>query len=287
MTRIEKVLVPLDGSDGAEITLTYALALAGATGAELTLASVDESGGESANLYQSYLELLDKRLSETHPNLTGRWQTRLASGKAGDELLRLAGETGADLVVISAHGASGKGAAQLGKTASKILSDITRPVLLIKSAPKAERPLIRRILVPLDGSGIGQAAVEMAAGLAPAFGAEIHLLQVVESVRYMPSIDGLGAYTLPIDDEEIYQEAEAFLGRRADELKEKGQAVVTAVAGGAATEQISRYAEENDIDLIAMSTHGLSGLSKWVFGSVTQKLIQYGTLPVLVVKPEE
>lgn len=286
MTRIEKVLVPLDGSDGAEITLPYALALAGATGASITLVSVDESGGDSANLYQSYLELLDKRLNEEHPNLAGRWQTRLETGKAGDELPRLAGELEADLVVISAHGASGKGAAQLGKTASKLLSDLSRPVLLIKNAPPADRPLIKRILVPLDGSGIGQAALDLAVYLAPAFGAELHLIQVVEPVRYMPSIDGLGAYTLPINDVEIHREAEAFLEKRAAELKEQGLTAVTAVLTGAATEQISRYAEENGIDLIAMSTHGLSGLSKWVFGSVTQKVVQYGTQAVLVVRPE-
>jgi nucleotide-binding universal stress UspA family protein len=48
---------------------------------------------------------------------------------------------------------------------------------------------------------------------------------------------------------------------------------------------LMKYANDNQIDLIAMSTHGLSGLTRWVFGSVTEKIVQYGTLPVLVVHP--
>ncbi|MEN8613797.1 universal stress protein [Dehalogenimonas sp. THU2] len=286
MTHIKQVVIPLDGSDGAEITLPYGLTMVKLFGAGLNLLSVDESGAaDTANLYQSYLTHLDIRLKEKYPDLAGTWQTYLQNGKAPDEIIRFTLEKEADMVILAAHGASGLGASQVGKTANKILSGTEKPVLLVKSPPPEREHLIHRILVPLDGSGIGQAALDLVAYLAPVFGAEVVLIQVVEPVRYMPSIDGLGAYTMPIDDAEIEAEATGFLSRRAAKLREKGITTTTVVKTGAAVDLILNYANENGIDLIAMSTHGLSGLTRWVFGSVTEKIMQYCTMPVLVVRP--
>lgn len=282
---IKEIVIPLDGSAEAEITLPYALALAQRLGAQLDFISVDESGAaDTSNLYQNYLRHLDERLKAKYPGLPA-WQTRLQTGKAADEILRFIQEHVADLVILSAHGASGRGAVLIGKVANKILTATERPVLLVKSPPPEKDPLIRKIMVPLDGSGIGLAAIDVVISLAPAFGAEVVLIQVVEPVRYLPSIDGMGAYTLPIDDAEIEAEATAFLNRRAQLLRDKGISVSTVVKIGAAAQVLMNYASENQIDLIAMSTHGLSGLTRWVFGSVTEKIVVYGTTPVLVVHP--
>ncbi|AKG53224.1 universal stress protein [Dehalogenimonas sp. WBC-2] len=286
MPQITQVVVPLDGSDEAEITLPYAFTMTRLFGANLHLLSVDESGAaDTTNLYQSYLTHLDTRLKEKYPDQIGSWQTYLQNGKANEEIIRFTQEKEADLVILAAHGASGLGASQVGKTASKVLSGTEKPVLLIKSPPPEKDCLIQRILVPLDGSGIGQAALDLVAILAPVLNAEVVLMQAVEPVRYMPSIDGLGAYTLPIDDAEIEAEASAFLNHRAEALRGFGVTTTTVVQTGAAVDLIINYANENNIDLIAMSTHGLSGLTKWVFGSVTEKLMQYSTTPVLVVRP--
>jgi len=284
MPHLKEMIIPLDGSAEAEITLPYGLALAQRLGAQLYIISVDEGAADTPNLYRSYLQHLDERLKAKYPGLPA-WQTRLQSGKATDEILRFVQEHEADLVILSAHGASGRGADQLGKVAKGILTGTKRPVLLIKSPPPDTGPLIRKILVPLDGSGIGQAAMDLVTILAPAFGAEVVLIQVVEPVRYLPSVNGMGAYTLPIDDAEIEADATALLNRRAEGLRQAGITVSTAVKTGAASELIMKYARENNVDLIAMSTHGLSGLTRLVFGSVTEKILQYGTLPVLVVHP--
>ncbi|TFG45965.1 MAG: universal stress protein [Dehalococcoidia bacterium] len=287
MTQLNQVVIPLDGSDDAEITLPYGMELARLFGSKLHLLSVDESGGaDTTNLYQSYLAQLDTRLKEKYPDLADTWQTYLQKGKATDEIPRFIHDQSIDMLILAAHGASGRGASQVGKTANKILTSTEKPVLLVKSPAPEQKPLIRRILVPLDGSGIGQAAINLVASIAPTLKAEVILIQVVEPVRYMPSIDGLGAYTLPINDAEIEEEATGFLNRRAEELRIKGITVSTVVKTGAPTEIVLNYAAENSIDLIAMSTHGLSGLSRWVFGSVTEKIMQYGTIPVLVVRPD-
>ncbi|MEL7562691.1 universal stress protein [Dehalogenimonas sp. 4OHTPN] len=285
MPQIKQVVIPLDGSAEAEITLPYGLALAQHFQAALELVSVDESGGaDTTNLFRSYHQHLDERLKTKYPGAPA-WQTYLRSGKAPDEINKFIAEKNADLVILSAHGSSGRGAVLLGKTAAKILSGITKPAILVQTPPPEGSPLFSKILVPLDGSGIGQAALDLVAELAPAFGAEIVLIQVVEPVRYMPSVDGLGAYTLPIDDAEIEKEANAFLTKRAETLRQKGIKVSTVVKTGSAADLILKYASENKADLIAMSTHGLSGITRWVFGSVTEKIMQYGTLPVLVVHP--
>ncbi len=282
---IKEVVIPLDGSTEAEITLPYGLALTQKLGAQLDFLAVDESGAaDTANLYHSYLLRLDERLKSKYPGLPA-WQTRLQTGKAAEEILRFIQEHNVDLVILSAHGASGHGAVLIGKVANKILTATVKPVLLVKSPPPDKTPLIGKILVPLDGSGIGLAAIDVVNSIAPAFGAEVVLIQVVEPVRYLPSIDGMGAYTLPIDDAEIEAEAHKFLDTRAQLLRDKGVAVSTVVKTGPAAELIMKYANENQIDLIAMSTHGLSGLTRWVFGSVTEKIVVYGNTPVLVVHP--
>ena len=288
MTQIHNVIIPLDGSEDAEITLPYGIEFAKMSNAKIHFVSVDESGSaDTVNLYQSYQALLETRLKEKYPELTGSWQIHLLKGKAIEELTGFIESPDAAMLVISAHGASGLGASQVGKTANKLLNTTDKPVLLIKSPAMEQKPLIQRILVPLDGSGVGQAAIDLLSVIAPVFRAEVVLIQVVEPVRYMPSIDGLGAYTMPINDNEIEQEATSFLERRAEELRNQGLSVSTVVKTGAATELILNFTVENNIDLIAMSTHGLSGLSRWVFGSVTEKIIQYSTTPVLVVHPSD
>ena len=282
---IKEIVIPLDGSAEAEITIPYGMALTQKMGAQMDFVSVDESGAaDTANLYRSYLQHLDERLKAKHPGRLA-WQTRLQTGKAADEILRFIEEHVADLVILSAHGASGKGAVLVGKVANKILTATTKPVLMIKSPPPEKGPLISKVMVPLDGSGIGQAALDIVTLLAPAFGAEVVLIQIVEPVRYLPSVDGMGAYTLPIDDAEIEADATTFLNRRAEALRQKGITVSTVVKTGSAAELIMNYARDNQVDLIAMSTHGLSGLTRWVFGSVTEKIVVYGTTPVLVVHP--
>ncbi len=282
---IKEIVIPLDGSAEAEITLPYGMALAKKLGAQIDFLSVDEAGAaDTANLYLNYLRHLDERLKAKYPKLPA-WQTRVQTGKAPDEILKFIQEHMVDLVIISAHGASGRGAVLIGKVANKILTATQKPVLLIKSPPPEKEPLVKKILMPLDGSGIGLAAIDVVNAIAPAFGAEVVLIQVVEPVRYLPSIDGMGAYTLPIDDAEIEAEAHKFLDKRAQLFRDKGVAVSTVVKTGPAAEMLMKYANDNQIDLIAMSTHGLSGLTRWVFGSVTEKIVQYGTLPVLVVHP--
>ena len=133
--------------------------------------------------------------------------------------------------------------------------------------------------MPLDGSEIGEAALSYAVALARKTDAEITLLEVFEPVK------GVGAtgisYNIP-DDESVRKSLLSYLGHVAGPIKNEGLKISTTVLFGKAADNIVEYAEKNGIDLIAVSTHGRSGLGRWVFGNVTDKILHTGDAAVLV-----
>ncbi len=143
--------------------------------------------------------------------------------------------------------------------------------------------MYKRILVPLDGSAFAEAILPHVRELALCTGAEIVLLRV--AVRWMYDYAApvpLSAGVLP---EESDQESAAYLERVAGELREMGVRVTTEVCAGPVAETILEYAEGIHADLIAMSTHGRSGLARWFIGSVADKVVRAAKLPVLLARP--
>jgi len=150
--------------------------------------------------------------------------------------------------------------------------------------------MYERILVPLDGSAVGEAALpcveELVTKLTPKVKVEVILLQVLTSLTHYV-IAGEASVQVPYTDREVEQikrKSRAYLNKIADELKNRGITVKTKVTTGRAVEGIIRIAEETRSDLIAMSTHGRSGLSRLTFGSITDKVLRAGTIPVLVAR---
>jgi nucleotide-binding universal stress UspA family protein len=154
--------------------------------------------------------------------------------------------------------------------------------------------MFERILVPLDGSKIGEAALDhverLIARIAPDVKTEVIIFQVLTSLTHYV-IAGEASVQVPYTDKEIThitKKARDYLNKAAESLKTKGITVKTKVATGKAGEEIVRAADENKVDLIAMSTHGRSGLSRLTFGSITDKVLRTASVPVLVVRaPKE
>ena len=154
--------------------------------------------------------------------------------------------------------------------------------------------MYERILAPLDGSKVGEAALpyveELVSKLSPKVKAEVTLFQVVSSRVYYV-VAGEASAPIPYTEKEMEQikaKAKEYLDKAGEGLKSKGAIVKTKVAVGNADEEINKAAEEINADLIAMSTHGRSGLSRWAFGSVTAKVLRGGNKPVLMVRaPKE
>ncbi len=137
--------------------------------------------------------------------------------------------------------------------------------------------MYRKILVPLDGSPLAEAILPQVQGLAKLTGAEICLLRVA-LVHTFPGIDATDKQVAAVE------RAENYLGRIAERLAEDGISVSARVRYGRGAEEIVDCAATEDIDLVAMSTHGRSGVGRWAMGSVAEKVVRASTKPVLLIR---
>lgn len=148
-----------------------------------------------------------------------------------------------------------------------------------------------RILVPLDGSEISEAVLpkieDLVLKTTPRLDAEVTLLKVISKINYNMVTEDEAAQ-LPYSEEDLIKltrESQDYLEKVAEGLRSKGIRVKTMVSFGRAAEEIVKAARQIKAHLIAMSTHGRSGLVRWAIGSVTDKVIRLeGTIPVLAIK---
>ena len=150
--------------------------------------------------------------------------------------------------------------------------------------------MYERILVPLDGSKVGEAALvhveKLVSKMAPKVKTEVILFQVISSLSHYV-VAGEASVQVPYSEKEVAQikkKAREYLDRAGESLRSKGVKVKTKVATGKAVGEIVKAADEMKVDLIAMSTHGRSGLSRLTFGSITDKVLRTGNVPILVVR---
>ncbi|MBI4330162.1 MAG: universal stress protein [Chloroflexi bacterium] len=151
--------------------------------------------------------------------------------------------------------------------------------------------MYERILIPLDGSKVGESALafvdDLLSKLSPEVKAEIILLQVVSRVHPAVVAGEAVADVIRPQEElaELKEKAAAYLNSVGEGFRNRGAAVRVIVSPGDASEEIIKCAEETNADLVAMSTHGRSGLSRWAFGSVTDRVLRRrGKAPILLVK---
>jgi len=141
-----------------------------------------------------------------------------------------------------------------------------------------------KILVPLDGSALSERALTHAEEIAKGTGAELILMQVIgiplADVPEVGPAEEEKAFSAEVDSSRAYLES---IGER---LRQAGVSVRTVVAQGAADSQILGFAHRENVDILVMSTHGRSGLSKLLMGSVAQKVMLTTQRPVMLVKPE-
>ncbi len=145
--------------------------------------------------------------------------------------------------------------------------------------------MYKKILVPLDGSDLAKRALDQAEELARTFDAEIILFQVVP---FMPIYGSPELVTPLIIDEKQKDAAEKYLVSVTEELKKRGHRVTAMVrTGQQVAAEIIDFAKETGADLIVMGTHGRSGISRWVLGSVTLKLLTRAETPILLIRSKE
>ncbi len=152
--------------------------------------------------------------------------------------------------------------------------------------------MYERILVPLDGSDMGEATLpyveELVSKLSPVQKVEVTLFQVVTSLTHWVVAEE--AVAVRYTEQElnlIKKEAQAYLDKAAEGLRSKGAAVQIKVSAGNAAQEIIKAIEETRADLVVMSTHARSGISRWALGSVTDKVLREGKVPILTVRAPE
>jgi nucleotide-binding universal stress UspA family protein len=142
--------------------------------------------------------------------------------------------------------------------------------------------MYKKILVPLDGSELAKKGLEEAEKLAKFFESEIILFQVVP---FLPIYGSPELVTPLIVDEKQKEFAERYLADLAEELKKKGlQAKYMVKTGQQVAVEIIDYAKESGVDLIVMCTHGRSGITRWVLGSVALKVLTRAETPILLIR---
>ncbi len=275
-----RILVPLDGSELAAGVLTLVEPLVAQGCTEVTLLRVveprsaaDQDRGPAAELeLERQAEAARERLG---PEVLLR--VELARGAPAEEIVHHARVTAQDLVVMATHGRSGPGRWLRGSVAETVLRTCDTPLLLCN--PQAlERPTARRferILVPLDGSKLAEGVLSTVERVAAASDALVTLL-IVEAMTATELPSPVMAF--PWDPA-----AQALRLRPVIErLEGKGlKADAEATYGSVAAEILQAAA---GVDLLAMTTHGRSGVSRLWFGSVAEQVIREARCPVLVVR---
>jgi nucleotide-binding universal stress UspA family protein len=296
---LKLIIVPLDGSEFGEQAIPIALHVAAGISAEVELVHVyeavppyytqgapplDSALDEALRAeWQHYLERLAERLRRKTPLTIA---TVVLSGPVGATLAEHVEEQRAELVAAATHGRGGLSRASLGSVASTIVRRACAPVLLIRpsesSNASAPRYPFARVLVPLDGSAEAEEAIVHALRIASDDGVEYLLVHVV-----MPLVFPLEATGAPVLDlSHIRESAEAYLEDVADRVRERVASVKTHVLEHAHTARaILHYAAESGADLVAMETHGRSGISRLLVGSVADKVARGSRVPVLLHRP--
>jgi nucleotide-binding universal stress UspA family protein len=293
MLTINTILVPTDLSGCAAEALRHAAYLADWHGADLQIINV---ASRSMHQYEAMLKgfpmeeadldaLLqpgdgaDRHLPRA-ADLTIS-QTRIEHVSAPVAIKEYTESHDIDLVVMGTHGRRGTSRLLMGSVAEDVVRTVMCPVLTVrKETSVAPGQAVRRILVPIDFSEPSQNALDHAKELAMTYGAEIHLLHVVEEVA-LPGAYGMEPISFVVP--EIIQSTETAL---ADMVKEEvgyEHVRVESVAGYPAT-TILDYIDEHDIDLVAIATHGRTGLDRLLLGSVAEKVVRRAACPVFTVK---
>jgi nucleotide-binding universal stress UspA family protein len=287
---IKRIMVPLDGSDLAEQALPLASSLASAYDAEVLLASVivavEHYDGEDVGLVDEKGRLAAERYLATKEAYLTRKGVRVRATVAGGRphvvISSLCDLEEVDLVVMTTHGRSGVSRWTLGSVADKVLRTTSTPLILIHPSVHGTTPeTVARIVVPLDGSELAEAALNEAERMAKRMNASLHLVRAVVPPAVMFGSEYVPGAAPAID--QVESDAREYLEELAMSLNERGVTTTTEVRTGIPAEVILAEASEPG-DLVAMSTHGRSGVDRWFLGSVADAVVRHGDIPVLVVR---
>lgn len=297
------ILACLDGSQEAEAALPYAAALAAVERAAVQLVAVVEAelddplfwrDGEDTEWLQTQRQSAERYLGAKVSALSGQGldaSSVVASGKAAEAILRVAGAADVTTIVMATHGRGGLQRWVLGSVADKVMRMSHCPTLLVRP-PSGTEPqsavALRRLAVPLDGSPLAEHALAPAIEIAGAAGAELLIVRVEQwvatdaarwggEVGYAPNLDEI--------DQAIATDAQAYLAGVRQRLPSSIHSEAFLLRGYPQLE-LEAFFDRRQVDLVIMTTHARSGLPRLVLGSTADRLVRDG-FPTLLIHPAE
>lgn len=298
MLSINDVLVARDFSDVSDRALRYALDLAARTGARLHVLYAEVlhdlsdqqdrlSPGEDVEAFRKQIAKGGEVSIEALQSVAVEDVVR-RDVSPGPAILNYADEAGVDLIALGTHGRRGPGRMLLGSVAEDVVRRAQQPVLTVRGEEHENRVprtpgAIDRILVPIDFSEYSREALLYAKEWAGLYGATIDVLHVITEDLH-PAFYVGGVKSIYDVEPNIEQKATDKLDAFVAESDGPSIDTESHVAVGSPPAKITEFVAEQGVDLVSMSTHGRTGLDRFLLGSVAEKVVRYVHCPVLTVK---
>ena len=305
MTFPTKILLATDGSKDAELATNAAIELANTTGSELHIVYVGDFVPSPHAYPEDKLGQIVERVTHRSRSVLGERIALIAAagggvsgdhvrvGRPAEEIVALAQEIEAGLIVMGSRGLGGVRRALMGSVSDSVVRHAHCPVLIVRGGDSGRAVLLsKKILLATDGSEDAVLAARTAAGLAQKMGSELHAVYVRH--RIVPHLPGY--YLGPEVEEHAQQkeqkmldaEAQTLLDAQAEEVRGAGGNVVRAhLRVGRSDEEIIALAEEIGAGLIAMGSRGRGGIRRTLMGSVSDSVVRHAHCPVMVVRREK
>ena len=286
----DQILLPTDGSQGADVALDHVLDVATANGstvhllnvADTALDSVVQVRGDVVDVLEDEGEAIVGRAADRAADRRITTHTAVLQGDPYRTIVDYARTRDIDLIVMPTHGRRGLERLLLGSTTERVVRRSDVPVLTIRTNDDHRiRYPYRDVLVPTDGSSCAMEALSIGIDVARSEEAALHLLSAIVITTL-----GVDVRT-DIQRAELEAGASRILTESAEIAEDVGIESVTETVeyGPSIHKVILEYIDDNDVGLVVVGTHGRTGFDRSMLGSVTEYLVRTAPIPVLTVGP--
>jgi nucleotide-binding universal stress UspA family protein len=299
-----RMLVPLDGSEMAEVVFPYVKEIASRLGTEVVLLHISSQAVKDFQpMIRNYVDHAAEKIQncaivsqQGRPSQPVKIHGEFVTGYPAEEILRYAEEKTVDLILMASHGRSGLKRWSVGSVADKILRSAKIPVLLVPAGIPGQVPFdqwtSRSLLVPLDGSELAESVFPHVETLAGIGNAQVVFLRVCEPpampTYYSPELSEIPLHWGQYAQQETARCKEValkYMTNVENRFKKANITVHSEILVGKAADEMINYANKAPFGLIVMATHGRSGLSRLVYGSVAASILVGVSNPILLIKP--
>jgi nucleotide-binding universal stress UspA family protein len=299
------LLIPLDGSRLAEFALPIALTLCQTLGSEITLIHIIERNPPGEIHGERHLAREEEAVAylnqvarqnfppgikvTTHVHTEEEALAVQGVSNVARSIAEHASELAPDLIVMCTHGEGGVRDLVVGSIAQQVIGQGKTPILLLhpQNADAAPLTVLHSLLVALDGKPEHDQALQVAGELAKCFGASLHLLTVIPTLRTVSGEYAATSLLLPGTTSAMLNLTEEYtaesLEQRADAWRKQGLQVKAWIRRGDPVQQILAAANDEKVDLIVLGTHGKTGMGAFWAGSVAPKVVSSAHVPLLLV----